>query len=54
MAQAKTGNPVSKIIKVNRAGGVARTVEPLSSKCENFGSNWSMEYKKIHKYYFCM
>jgi hypothetical protein len=44
MVQAGLGNkqdPISKIIRVKRARGMARAVERLPTKCEALSSNYS-------------
>jgi hypothetical protein len=43
----KKGDPVSKITRVKRAGGMAKVVEYLSSKCEVLSSNPSTTKKTL-------
>jgi hypothetical protein len=42
----KKRDPISKITRAKRAGGVAQVVEPLPSKCKALSSNPKTKKKK--------
>jgi hypothetical protein len=46
-SQAKSEDPISKITKVKRAGGMAQMVESLPSKCMALSSNTSTVKKYL-------
>jgi hypothetical protein len=45
----KKRDPISKITRAKRAGGVAQVVEPLPSKCKALSSNPKTKKKKKKK-----